>query len=161
MRAPLLAALLAALVAAGCAGEKIDLTQGLQVLDVATGWHDMGIVDGQHKIVPVITFKLKNVSDTTLRSMQVNAVFRQAKEPPTEWGSGYMTVVKSEGLAPGATTNAIRLQSPRGYTGEEAPLVMMKNSNFVDGTVDLLAKYSSGQWQSIEKRPIDRTLLSQ
>jgi hypothetical protein len=161
MRAPLLAALLAAMVAAGCAAEKIDLTKGLQVLDVATGWHDMGIVDGQHKIVPVITFKLKNVSDITLKSLQVNAVFRQTAEPPQDWGSGYLTVVKSEGLAPGATTNEIRLQAPKGYTGEEAPLVMMKNSKFIDGNVDVLAKYSSGQWQSVHKQPVDRALLTQ
>jgi hypothetical protein len=159
MRA-LLCLALAAAATAGC-GPKVDLTSGLQVLDVTTGWHDAGVVDGQNKIVPVVTFTLKNVSEETLKSLQVNAVFRRATDPPEDWGSGYLTVVKSEGLAPDATTNPITLQSPKGYTGSEAPAEMLKNSQFIDGTVDLLAKYSSGQWQSIDKRPVERTLLAQ
>jgi hypothetical protein len=160
MRATLRVALLAAVLTAGCA-EKIDLTTGLQVQDITTGWYSLGIVDGQTKVVPMIRFTLKNISTETLKSLQVNAVFRQAAEPPQEWGSGYLTVVKSEGLAPGATTAPITLQSPKGYTGTETPAEMLRNSKFIDGNVDLLAKYSSGTWQSVAKQPIDRTLLTQ
>jgi hypothetical protein len=161
MRATLSVTLLAVILAAGCGGEKIDLTTGLQVLDVTTGWRHLGEVDGQTKLVPTITFKLKNVSSETLKSLQVNAVFRQAAEHPEDFGSGYQTVVKSEGLEAGATTRAITLESANGYTGTETPVEMMKNSRWVDGTVDLLAKYSSGSWQSVLKQPVDRTLISQ
>ena len=121
------------------------------------GYFSWGSTDPQNRVRAVKMDFVPGAIGATFVSTDA----RTFKEPPADWGSGYLTVVKSEGLAPGATTNAITLQSPKGYTGEEAPLVMMKNSNFVDGTVDLLAKYSSGQWQSIHKRPIDRTLLSQ
>ena len=78
-------------------------TKGLQVEVVATGWFDAGIVNGQNKLVPSVTFKLKNVSDQKLVTLQVNALFRRVSETE-EWGSGFLTVVGSEGLAAGATT---------------------------------------------------------
>jgi hypothetical protein len=159
MRATLCLALLAAIAAASCA-PTVDLTAGLQVLDSSTGWRNAGPVDGQNKIVPTITFTLKNVSGETLKSLQVNAVFRRSTDPPEEWGSGYMTVVKSEGLAPGAATPPITLESPKGYTSADSPVEMLHNKAFIDGNVDLLAKYSSGQWQSIAKLTVAREIIT-
>ena len=49
---------------AGC-GPAVDLTKGLQVTIVNTGWFDVGIVNGQNKLVPSISFTLKNVSVST------------------------------------------------------------------------------------------------
>jgi len=53
----------------------VDLTKGLQILDVSTGWFDAGLVNGQNKLVPTISFKLKNVSDQKLSVLQVNVLF--------------------------------------------------------------------------------------
>ena len=66
------------------------------MLDVSTGWFDAGIVDGQNKLVPTVTFTLKNVSDQKLRVLQVNALFRRVTEND-EWGSGLVTVAGSDG----------------------------------------------------------------
>ena len=76
----------------------------LQVTDLSSGWHDAGVVEGKNKLVPAISFKLKNNSDQSLTSLQVNALFRRVNEPD-EWGSGYMKVTGSEGLAPGASSD--------------------------------------------------------
>ena len=77
MRATFLA-LAVTLASAGCGGPVIDLAQNLKVLDVATGWKDEGVVDGdKNKLVPTATFKLQNNSDQTLKVLQVNAVFRR------------------------------------------------------------------------------------
>ena len=74
MRAPLVVSLLGALTLSAC-GPTVDLTKGLQVLDVSTGWKDVGVQDdGMNKLVPALTFKLKNMSDQPLRTLQVNAV---------------------------------------------------------------------------------------
>ena len=102
MRAPVRLLLLFGLLSAsaGC-GPTINLAKGLQVLDVSTGWFDAGIVNGQNKLVPSISFKLKNLSDQKLGSLQVNAVFRRAGETD-EFGTGFLTAAGSEGLAPGA-----------------------------------------------------------
>ena len=68
-----LAAVLASvLFVSACGGPPVDLKQGLQIDIVATGWYDAGIVDGKNKLVPSITFKLKNVSDQKLPMLQVN-----------------------------------------------------------------------------------------
>ena len=81
----------------GC-GPAVDLTKGLQVTIVNTGWFDVGIVNGQNKLVPSVTFTLKNVSEKTLSTLQVNALFRRVSEND-EWGSGFLTVAGSAGLA--------------------------------------------------------------
>src|SRR5258705_9298972 len=103
------------LACAGC-GPTVDLTKGLGLAVVGTGWFDAGIVNGQSKLVPSVSFRLKNVSNQSLGTLQVNAVFRHVNEND-EWGSGFMTVAGSEGLAPGATTQLLMVKSQLGYTG--------------------------------------------
>jgi hypothetical protein len=77
MRAPVcLIALLVAACSFGC-GPTVDLSKALQVSDVSTGWHDAGVVDGKNKLVPSVTFKLKNSSEQSLVSLQLNALFRR------------------------------------------------------------------------------------
>src|SRR6267154_5386415 len=102
-----------ALLLSGC-GPTVDLTKGLQLQIVSTGWVDAGIVDGKNKLVPSVSFTLKNLSDQTLVSLQINGVFRRAKETE-EWGSGLLTAAGSGGLAPGATTPLLTLKSMLGY----------------------------------------------
>ena len=43
-------------------GPTVDLTKGLEVEIVTSGWFDVGIVNGQNKLVPSVTFTLKNLS---------------------------------------------------------------------------------------------------
>ncbi len=157
MRAALIGLL--ALVLSGCGGPVVDLSQGLEVMDLTSGWFDLGVVDGKNKLVPSVAFKLKNVSDQPLRVLQVNAIFRRVGDP-TEWGDGFRAVVGSEGLAPGATTDTISVDSQLGYTGTEARAEMLKNAQFVDAEVDVFAKYGSTQWKAIGKFPISRQLLT-
>jgi hypothetical protein len=150
--------LVSLVVFAGC-GPAVDLTKGLQVLNVSTGWYDAGLVNGENKIVPSISFALKNVSDTTLASLQVNALFRLVNDP-AEWGSGFLTAAGSRGLAPGATTDVFVIRSQQGYTSTDPRQDMLHNSHFVDAKVELSAKYGSGQWTRIGVYPIARQLLA-
>lgn len=146
-------------VAAGC-GPTVDLTKALQVDVVSTSWLDAGIVNGQNKLVPAISFKLKNLSDQRLAVLQVNALFRRVNEKD-EWGSGFLTVAGSDGLKPGVTTDTLTITSQLGYTGTEPRLEMLKNTHFIDATVDLFAKYGSTQWAKLGEYPITRRLLPQ
>jgi hypothetical protein len=151
--------LVAYVSSAGC-GPKVDLTKGLQVDVVKTGWFDVGIVNGQNKLVPSATFTLKNLSDQKLAALQVNALFRRVNENE-EWGSGFLTVVGSEGLAPSATTPPITIRSQLGYTGsDQSRQEMLQNSHFVDAKMELFAKYGSVQWVRVGTYPIERQLLT-
>ena len=89
MRAPIPTLLLAALASAFCGGgPAVDLTKALQVQEVQSGWYDAGISGGQNKLVPSLSFKLTNVSDRPLVTLQVNAVFRQVNEADRSSAAG-------------------------------------------------------------------------
>ena len=145
-------------VFAGC-GPRVDLTKGLRVLNVTTGWYDAGVVNGENKLVPSISFALENVSSQTLVSLQVNALFHLVNDP-AEWGSGFLTAAASSGLAPGATTTVFAIRSQQGYTSTDPRQNMLHNSHFIDAKVELSAKYGSGQWTRIGVYPIARQLMA-
>jgi hypothetical protein len=136
------------------------LTKGLQVSIVDSGWYDLGIVNGQNKLVPTVVFTLHNISDQKLVTLQINALFRRVTEN-TEWGSGFLTVAGSQGLAPGATSDPITIKSQLGYTGsDQSRQEMLQNSQFVDAKVELFAKYGSTQWVKVGAFPITRQVMS-
>jgi len=158
MRASLWLVLLAALATASC-GPKVDLTKGIQVVDVSTGWWDAGVVNGQNKLVPSVTFKFKNVSEQTLPVLQANVVFRRVTEDK-EWGSSFVKITGTEGLAPGATSESQTVKSQLGYTGSESRQQMLDNAQFVDAKIELFAKYGNIQWQKVGEYPVPRTLIT-
>jgi hypothetical protein len=149
---------LSVLLAAAC-GSTVDLKKGLQVDVISTGWLASGNVDGKNKLVPAISFTLKNVSNQNLSMIQVNALFRRAGEND-EWGNGFITAVGSGGLAPGASTGVLTIKSDHGYTGTDPRADLIQNSQFVDARVDLLAKYGSTQWVRMGEYPIARQLMA-
>ena len=160
MRASARLLLLLAIVSSAACGPTVDLTKGLQVSIVNSGWYDLGIVNGQNKLVPTVIFTLQNTSDQKLVTLQINALFRRVSEE-TEWGSGFLTVAGSQGLAPGATSDPITIKSQLGYTGsEQSRMEMLQNTHFVDAKVELFGKYASTQWVRLGSYPITRQLLT-
>jgi hypothetical protein len=160
MRASARLLLILAIVSSAACGPTVDLTKGLQVSIVNSGWYDLGIVNGQNKLVPTVIFSLHNTSDQKLVTLQVNALFRRVSEN-TEWGSGFLTVAGSQGLAPGSTTDPITIKSQLGYTGsEQSRMEMLQNTHFVDAKVELFGKYASTQWVRLGSYPITRQLLT-
>jgi hypothetical protein len=150
--------LAAALLLSSC-GSNVDLAQSLRITILDSGWYDAGIVNGQNKLVPSVTFSVKNVSNQTLGSLQVNALFRRVTEKD-EWGDAFVTVAASAGLAANAESAPLTLRSQRGYTGtDQSRQEMLANSHFVDAKVEILAKYGSTQWKRIGEYPIQRKLL--
>src|SRR5262245_16216236 len=158
MRASFCCGVLLVLLLPGCS-KPTDLTMALQILDVSSGWRDAGPANGgQNKLVPSVTFRLKNVSAERLPILQVNALFRRVNEQE-EWGSGFMTVAGSQGLGPGASSPILTINSQLGYTGEEPEQVMLQNSRFVDAKVQVFAKYGSVQWVRVAEIGITRRLI--
>ena len=160
MRASARLLLLLAIISSAACGPTVDLTKGLQVSIVNSGWYDLGIVNGQNKLVPTVIFTLQNTSDQKLVTLQINALFRRVSEN-TEWGSGFLTVAGSQGLAPAATSDPITIKSQLGYTGsEQSRMEMLQNTHFVDAKVELFGKYASTQWVRLGSYPITRQLLT-
>jgi len=167
MRAPhpgvRITALVALVLGAAACGPSIDLKQDLQVVDVTTGWFDAGIVSGgKNKLVPSITFVLKNASDHKVNSVQLNLSFWR-KGGDGEFDSAFLqTAINSTGLAPGAQSAPITLRGSVGYTGDVGltRAEMLQHSAFVDVTARLFVKRGSSVWIQLGEFPIERRLLT-
>ena len=158
MRRPIPIVLLA-LVAAGC-NRTVDIQKVLTVTDVHTGWYDAGIVNGQNKLVPSISLKLKNTDTEPIGGVQLNAIFHRVGEEDG-WGEHFVQAVDRSGLAPGATSQLIVLRSGLGYTGAQSRIELLQNSQFVDARVDIFGKQGRGGWVRLAAVRIDRQLLTQ
>jgi len=158
MRPTAAVALAVCCAAAGGCTPPIDLAQSLRLESMATGWYEASAPAGRTKLVPAVSLKLRNVSDQTLPTLQVNAVFRRVTED-TEWGSGFRTVAGSTGLLPANTSGPLFVSSELGYVGTESQLDMLKNSRFVDAQVDIFARYGASSWTSMGRYPIARQML--
>jgi len=158
MRATLWLIVLMALAAVSC-GPRIDLKSSLQVKDVTTGWADLGVVNGQNKIVPSISFAFQNVGSSRITTLQGNVIFRRVGEEE-EWGAGFLRITGSEGLAPGAKSATQRVNSTLGYTSSETRAQMLANKQFVDARAQVFAKYGSTQWTLIGEFPVERRLVA-
>jgi hypothetical protein len=142
----------------GC-NRGVDPVAALEATDVVTGWYDDGIVEGKNKLVPSISFKLRNKTDDEVRSVQVNAIFKRINEPEP-WGEHYGWAIQGESLPPGQTTQDIVLRSGLGYTGEQPRQQMLQNKEFVDAKVEIFLKQGSRVWAKLAEFPIERQLLT-
>jgi hypothetical protein len=138
-------------------GPKVDLAKAVVPESVTTGWANGGVVAGKNKIVPAVSFRLKNVSNQKLGPLQVNAVFRRVTDP-AEWSSGYLPNAAPE-LPPGSVTDTHIILGQQGYTGTDDREAMLRNSKFVDAKVELYVKSGSSNWTRIGEYPIARQML--
>jgi hypothetical protein len=153
----ILAAALVLLVA-GCRSRQVE--KDLSITDIRTGWYDAGIVDGQNKLVPSITLKLRNVSSEPIARVQLNAVFRRVGEAQ-EWDAHFVRGIGPDGLAPGTSGEPLVLRSERGYLGPQTRLQMLQNKEFVDARVEVFGKHGSRNWVKMGDYTIDRQLLTE
>ena len=163
LSAIILAALILPVVSCGPA---VDVKKDLAIVDITSGWYDAGIVkdvEGEkNRLVPAISFRLKNVTaDKIVTSVQINAVYRRIVEPGVEWGTTWVKGIGSEGLKPGAVSEPLVLRGDRAYLGLQPRLQMLQNRDFVDATVDIMAKHNADQWVMLGRFPITRQLLTQ
>ena len=63
---------------------------------VSTGWVSAGVVEGNNKVVPLVSFTLKNGSDQKLRALQVNAVFRRGLSLGVSDGSSSIRLYRTD-----------------------------------------------------------------
>jgi hypothetical protein len=154
-------ALIAALLATGCASR--DVQKDLQIVEVESGYYDLGQTKENPdniKIVPGITFRLKNVSAEAIGGVELDAVFRNVDKDAVI-DEHYVKAIQSAlPLAAGATTDRIVLKSRFGYTGTETRPQMFKNSLFVDHQVTILGKHGRNNWARMGVFPIERASLN-
>ena len=148
----------AALTLAACGGPTTPIDQALAVEDVVSGYHDGGTTAGQNRLLPTLSFRVRNTSQETISAVQFNAVFRVVGEEE-ELGSQLIRGIGGDGLAPGATTEPFVLRSSFGYSGEQGRAEMFQHQGFQDVQVELFAKAGGAQWVKLLEQLVDRQLL--
>ena len=135
-----------------------DLKQTVEVTDVTSGWFDAGVVNGQNKIVPTVSFRLKKKGDVEIRPVALNIVFNNADGSPSTFEDIFIAKVSFEG----AQTDPLTARSKNGYTADPPQTRgdMLKNSGFKDVSVQIFAKQSSAQWVDLQRVPIERQILT-
>lgn len=154
MRRILVAAYVLAL--AGC-NANVDLKQALQVSDVTGGWFDAGVVDGKNKLVPSVSFRLRNTSDTDVDAAALNIVFKFI-DNGDEQDSIFVQRVPFDNKQ----TEVITVRSQTGFTGEppQSRADMLKNSSFRDIEAGVFVRQSSNQWVELHRVRLERQLLT-
>ena len=148
--------LVACLLIASC-GPRVELKEAVHVTDVSTGWFDAGIVDGKNKLVPSVSFRLVNTSDTELDYVGLNVVFRLADAEEI-----HEEVFKQRVPFENNQTDLIIVRSQNGHTGDppQTRLQMLQHSDFRDMDVVILARQTSAQWVELHRVRVERTLLT-
>ena len=148
--------LCAAALSCGACGPAVDLKQALQVTDLSAGWFDAGIQNGQNKLVPSVTFKLKKNADVKLASVALNLtyIFVDTQEHADDV---FVQSIPFEGQE----TAPIIVRSKWGYTADppQTRAEMLQNSHFRDMEVQIFGKQSSSQWVELQRVKIARQLL--
>ena len=165
MRSRLYSALLLGLViAAGPAcGPAVDLTK-LEVAEILSGYYDFGVVTegphkGENKLVPSVSFKLKNNGAVPVDHVALTVSFWQAGADG-ENDSKEISGIGATQVPPGGTSEALLVRSSVGYTTPAARSELFNHSQFKDFVVKFFAK-RSGKIVPIGEYPVDRRLIPQ
>jgi hypothetical protein len=145
--------------ATGCTGSR-EVEKDLKLVDVSTGWYDIGLVNGQNKLVPSVTLQLQNISNEDISRVQINAIFRRVGEEQA-WGEHFVRAIGADGLAPGKTGPKLVFRSTLGYTGSQSRQQMLQNREFVDAKVDVFGKHGSRTWVKMGEFQVERALVTQ
>jgi hypothetical protein len=150
---------IASVAQTGCGASEPPADKALQVIDVVTGYLDDGIRGGENKLVPLISYKVKNNAGGPVTYVSFNAVFKVVDDPE-ELGSALLKGIGSSGLAPGQTAGPFIARSQLGYTSPEPRTQMLQHSQFKDVQVELFSKHASSGWIKIGKYKIQRQILT-
>ena len=145
-----------ALLLAACT-QPVDLKASLQVTDLATGWFDAGVVDSKNKLVPSITFRLRNTSASDLPYVSMNVVFRNLVSNET-----HEEVFKQRVPITDSQTELLTIRAQNGAVGEppQSRQEMLQNSNFQDMEAVILVRQSASQWVELQRVRVDRQLVT-
>ena len=152
--------LLTAVVAfAGCTSREVE--KDLRIVNVHTGWYDVGVVDGgMNKLVPSISFQLENVSQEDISGVQLNAVFRNVKEEAII-GEHFVSAIGSAPHSKPAPRQGDRSAIEGRIHRHRDTRADAPEQQFVDGRVMILGRHGRKNWARMSQFPIERKLLTE
>jgi hypothetical protein len=159
----LLRSLLAALVCLGlvagaACGKYPDLATSLKVVNTLTGYYDDGPApDGQNRLLPSVTFQLKNETTEPLSEIDLAVAYWEVGADG-EKDSKQIRGIAGTPLGPGQTGEPITVRSSVGYTYPGPRAEIFTNSQFKGFIVKFFAKYR-GRTTRLGELPVESRLL--
>jgi hypothetical protein len=155
---PYVFGLMAAVLSAAACRQAVDLKQTVEITDISAGWFDAGIQAGKNKLVPSVTFRMKQKPDAKISSVSLNIVFR-AEADQENADDVFVQRVEFKGTE----TEPITVRAKYGYTADppQSRAEMLQNSQFRDMEAQIFARQSSAQWVELQRVKIPRQLLTQ
>jgi hypothetical protein len=150
------AALAISLAGGAACGPPIDLAKSIAVTDVLTGWYDWGVLGGQNKLVPSISFRLQNTGTVPLSGIEMTVSYWKIGADGENESKELIPL--GTPLAPGASTNLLVVHGDVGFTSLAARAEMLTLSSFEDFTAKLFVK-RAGKIVPLGEFKIDRRLL--
>ena len=143
----------ALLVAAACS-KPVDLKQAVEITDLTAGWYDVGVVNGQNKLVPSVTFRVRKKADVELPAVSLNVHFRREGED-APYDEVYLQRVAPD-------SEPITVRAKTGYTADppQSRAEMLKHSAFRDVSIQIFARQTSAQWVELGKSTVPRRVLT-
>ena len=144
-------------------GPGVDLAK-LEVSDIFSGYYDFGVVPdgpnrGQNKLVPSVSFRLKNNGAVPVDHVALTVSFWQVGADG-ENDSKEISGIGANQVEPGGTSDTLLVRSSVGYVTPGARSEVFDNSQFKDFVVKFFAK-RSGKIVPIGEFTIDRRVLPQ
>lgn len=150
-------AAVAVIPAAGC-GSGAELDKVVTIAESQSGYVDLGIVNGQTKLVPSATIKVKNTGTTPLSGFQLSASFWRTGEDGQKDETQLQRLVAKD-LAPGALSDPIVIRANFGYSLAGARADFFNHSLFIDFSIKVFGK-TAGRIYRIGEVKVDRRILT-
>jgi hypothetical protein len=157
IRSLAVAALAGGVIVTSACGPEVDLAKSVQLVDVTSGYYDMGIINGKTKIVPEAIVHVKNVSDRTLPGFQMSTSYWLVGDDGMKDESMVQHLVAKD-LAPGATSEAILLRANFGFTPEMSRAEAFNSSYFRDFNMKVFGKIG-GRIAKLGEVNVERKIL--
>src|SRR5262245_32689915 len=144
----------------GC-GPQPDL-KAVKLVPQISGYYDDGVVQegrdtGQNRILPSVTFQLKNEGTLPIEYVDLSVAFWRVSDDG-EKDSKLIHAIGGTPLAPGASTDTLTVRSNYGYTSLAMPAEFFAQSLFVDFKVKVFAR-RAGTNASLGEIIVERRLL--
>jgi hypothetical protein len=141
--------------AAGC-GPQLDLAK-LEPTDVVSGYYDDGVKDGLNRLLPSISFRLKNNGAVAASEVQLTVSFWRDGDDG-EKDSLEVAGIGGEAVPQGGTTPPILVRAKVGYTLAQPRDELFTHSLFTDFTARIFAK-RGGKIVPLGQFRIERRIL--
>jgi hypothetical protein len=146
------------LIASPACGPEVDLAKSAQIVDVQTGYYDMGVINGKTKMVPQAIVHVKNVGDRALPGFQMSTSFWLVGDDGMKDEMMVQHLVAKE-LAPGATSEAILLRANFGFTLEVPRAEAFSNTYFRDFSMKVFGKIG-GRIAKLGEFTVERRIIA-